>query len=327
MRTSFLLSLATLTVVFSALSAQAETLKSANPKAIAPLDAQKQSLPVTAPQPNWATTPAQQVSPITVDSASEPIPGTTLTSATLLAEPSTAVAQADRTTLGTTTPGQTPSSTITPGTTTLGQTTPGTTTPGTTTPDQTTPGTTTPDTTTPNQTTPGTTTPDTTTPNQTTPRTTTPNTTPSGSSGILPGRATRSGPSYIGIGGNIGLGTGNTAVGEGSFAVFSKLGLSRSFSVRPTILVSDNPTLLIPLTYDLPPIGVPGGAGFSVAPYLGVGAAISFSDDTSADFLATGGIDVPLSPQFTATAAVNVTAFDDTAVGLLIGLGYNFSGF
>jgi hypothetical protein len=93
-------------------------------------------------------------------------------------------------------------------------------------------------------------------------------------------------------------------LGEGSFAVFSKLGLARSFSVRPSILISDNPTLLIPVTYDFLPIGVPGGGGFSVAPYLGVGAAISFNDDTSADFLITGGVDVPLSPRFTATAAV-----------------------
>jgi hypothetical protein len=264
---------------------------------------------------------AQLVSPIAVNSAAKTIPGKALTSACgLLARPSKTVAptvaQVDTTTPGTTTPG-----TITPG-----QTIPGTTTPDTTTPNQITPGTTTPDTTTPNQTIPGTTTPDTTTPNQITPDTTTPGTTTPGTNGVFPGGATRSGPSYFGIGGNIGLGTGGTALGEGSFAVFSKLGLARSFPVRPSILISDNPTLLIPVTYDFLPIGVPGGGGFSLAPYLGVGTAISFNDDTSADFLITGGVDVPLSPRFTATAAVNVTAFDETAVGLLIGVGYNFSG-
>ena len=270
------------------------------------------SFPKTAPQSDSATTLAQLVSPISVNSAAKPIPGKALTSASaLLARPSKTVA---------------------PTVAQVDTTTPGTTTPGTITPDQTIPGTTTPDTTTPNQTIPGTTTPDTTTPNQitpdtTTPGTTTPGTTTPGTNGVFPGGATRSGPSYFGIGGNIGLGTGGTALGEGSFAVFSKLGLARSFSVRPSIFVSDNPTLLIPVTYDFLPIGVPGGGGFSVAPYLGVGAAISFNDDTSADFLITGGVDVPLSPRFTATAAVNVTAFDETAVGLLIGVGYNFSGF
>ena len=320
MRASFLL-VATLPIIFSGLSAQAETIKSANSgaiaqsavlEAIAPVESQRLSFPKTASQPHSATTLAQLVSPIAVNSAAKTIPGKALTSASgLLARPSKTVAptvaQVDTTTPGTTTPG-----TITPG-----QTIPGTTTPDTTTPNQITPGTTTPDTTTPNQITPDTTTPGTTIPGTTTP----------GTNGVFPGGASRSGPSYFGIGGNIGLGTGGTALGEGSFAVFSKLGLARSFSVRPSILISDNPTLLIPVTYDFLPIGVPGGGGFSLAPYLGVGAAISFNDDTSADFLITGGVDVPLSPRFTATAAINVTAFDETAVGLLIGVGYNFSGF
>ncbi len=123
------------------------------------------------------------------------------------------------------------------------------------------------------------------------------------------------------------MSTGSTALGEGSFAVFSKLGLTRYLSVRPTILISENPTLLVPITYDLLPVGVPGEARFSAAPYLGLGAAVSFGDDTSADFLITGGVDVPLSRQLTLTGAVNLTAFDNTAVGLLIGIGYNFSGF
>ncbi len=271
-------------------------------EAIAPVESQRLSFPKTASQPHSATTLAQLVSPIAVNSAAKTIPGKALTSASgLLARPSKTVA---------------------PTVAQVDTTTPGTTTPGTITPGQTIPGTTTPDTTTPNQIAPDTTTPGTTTPGTTTPGTTTP-----GTNGVFPGGATRSGPSYFGIGGNIGLGTGGTALGEGSFAVFSKLGLARSFSVRPSILISDNPTLLIPVTYDFLPIGVPGGGGFSLAPYLGVGAAISFNDDTSADFLITGGVDVPLSPRFTATAAVNVTAFDETAVGLLIGVGYNFSGF
>ncbi|KAB8317287.1 hypothetical protein SD81_018410 [Tolypothrix campylonemoides VB511288] len=333
MRTSLLLGLATLPILFSGLSAQAETVKSANSGAIASVESQRLSFPIpkTAPQSHSATNLAQLVSPMPVNSAAKPIPGKALTSASaLLARPSKTVApiaQVDTTTPGTITPGQTIPGTTTPDTTTPNQTIPGATTPnqitpGTITPGQTIPGTTTPDTTTPNQITPDTTTPGTTTPDTTTPGTTTP-----GTNGVFPEGATRSGPSYFGIGGNIGLGTGDTALGEGSFAVFSKLGLARSFSVRPSILISDNPTLLIPVTYDLLPIGVPGGGGFSFAPYLGVGAAVSFNDDTSADFLITGGVDVPLSPRFTATAAVNVTAFDEAAVGLVIGVGYNFSGF
>jgi len=45
----------------------------------------------------------------------------------------------------------------------------------------------------------------------------------------------------------------------------------------------------------------------SVALATGAGAAISIGDDSAVDFLLTGGIDVPLTPRFTATAAVNAT--------------------
>jgi hypothetical protein len=63
--------------------------------------------------------------------------------------------------------------------------------------------------------------------------------TPAPSPGLSPGRATRRGSSYIGVGGNIGLG-GNTTLSEGSFAVISKIGLSNNFSVRPSALIGDN---------------------------------------------------------------------------------------
>jgi hypothetical protein len=54
--------------------------------------------------------------------------------------------------------------------------------------------------------------------------------------------------------------------------------------------------------------------------------AISTGDDSTIGALITGGVDVPLSSQFTATAAVNVGFVDETEVGLLIGVGYTFSG-
>jgi hypothetical protein len=147
---------------------------------------------------------------------------------------------------------------------------------------------------------------------------------------VAPGRATRSGPSYIGVGGNIGIGDGDTAVGEGSFAVFSKVGLTRYLSVRPTVLFSDDPTILIPVTVDFIPgvtdltEDVSGELGLRVSPYLGAGIAISTGDDSGVDFLASAGVDVPITGRLTATAAVNATLFDNTAIGLLLGVGYNF---
>lgn len=41
----------------------------------------------------------------------------------------------------------------------------------------------------------------------------------------------------------------------------------------------------------------------------------------------TAGADVPLAEQITATAGVSVGFFDDTSVGLAIGVGYNFTRF
>lgn len=147
---------------------------------------------------------------------------------------------------------------------------------------------------------------------------------------VSPGRTTRSSSSYIGIGGNIGLGEGDTELGESSFAVFSKVGLTNYLSVRPSVLVGDDPTILLPVTVDFNP----GATGVTedvsedidlrVAPYLGAGAAISTSEEGAVDFLATGGVDIPLSSRFTANAAVNATLFDNAAVGLTLGVGYNF---
>jgi hypothetical protein len=150
---------------------------------------------------------------------------------------------------------------------------------------------------------------------------------------VTPGRTTRSGPSYIGVGGNIGLGDGDTALGDGSFAVFSKIGLTSFLSVRPAVLFSDDPTILVPVTFDFIP-GVTdvtedlsGELGLRISPYVGGGVAISTGDDGGVDFLLSGGVDVPITSRFTATAAVNATVFDNPAVGLMLGVGYNFTGF
>lgn len=142
---------------------------------------------------------------------------------------------------------------------------------------------------------------------------------------LSPGRATRGGSSYIGVGGNIGLG-GDTTLSEGSFAAFSKIGLTNNFSFRPAGLIGDNSVILLPLTLDFPVESVTeaGIQQVSVAPYIGAGAVISTGDDSTVGFLLTGGVDVPLSSQFTATGGVNVGFIDGTEVGLLLGIGYNF---
>ncbi len=130
---------------------------------------------------------------------------------------------------------------------------------------------------------------------------------------------------YIGVGGNIGIG-GDTGIGEGSFSIISKVGLTRNFSARPSVLFGDNTTILLPVTVDFPSQNVET-TRFNVAPYIGGGAVISTGDDSDIGVLLTGGIDVPINSQFTATAGVNVGFVDETNIGVILGVGYNFSGF
>jgi hypothetical protein len=314
---SLWLGVATLMLGFNELRVQAETVSSDTNDAIAsqipgekaPDNTQTTNSSVRLPQSNLAANPVQVENPITNKLAATPVPGKTLTSASVLrSEDSKTVAPILAQTEGTT-----------PGTITPGTITPGTITPGTITPDTTTPGTIPPGTITPDTNTPGTII----TPIQTTPGTTTP-----GITDVTPGRATRSGSSYFGVGGNIGLGDGDTAIGEGSFAVISKIGLTRAFSVRPSALIGDSVTILLPVTYDLSfGEGPTGELGFTAAPFVGAGAAISTSDDASVDLLLTGGVDVPLTPQLTGTASVNASVTGNLAVGVLLGIGYNFNGF
>ncbi|MGG6267467.1 hypothetical protein ACQ4M3_23190 [Leptolyngbya sp. AN03gr2] len=143
--------------------------------------------------------------------------------------------------------------------------------------------------------------------------------------GISPGRATRAGSSYVGIGGNIGIG-GNSALGRGNFSAFSKVGLTNNLSARPGVVIGNNTTFLIPLTVDFPVSAVDGGGRVSAAPYIGAGAAVTVGSDSRSRVrpMVTGGVDVPLTPELTATAGVNAAFSGRTDVGVLLGVGYNF---
>ncbi|WP_414624339.1 hypothetical protein, partial [Calothrix sp. CCY 0018] len=130
---------------------------------------------------------------------------------------------------------------------------------------------------------------------------------------------------YIGFGGNFGL-NGETALGENAFTIFSKIGLTNNFSFRPAATISDKAVLLLPVTIDFP---IKSSTIFRESriiaiPYIGGGAAVSTDDNSSVEFLLTGGVDIPLSDEFSATAGVDVGFFDETDIGLKLGIGYNF---
>ncbi len=173
------------------------------------------------------------------------------------------------------------------------------------------------------QTPPSTSTPTTpTTPEPSTPTPTTP-TTP-----IRPNPAShpdRTIPNYIGVGPNIGL-SGDTALSESAFTIFSKIRLTNNFSFRPAGVFSNKAVILLPITFDFPVnsgINV-GGQQINFVPFIGVGAAIATNQDSTVGVLLTGGVDVRLSREFTATAGVNAGFLDRTNVGLMLGIGYHF---
>jgi hypothetical protein len=145
---------------------------------------------------------------------------------------------------------------------------------------------------------------------------------PTDSNGNRIFRSTRSGPSYFGVGVNFGL-TGGSDLGGTSFAVISKLGLTETISVRPTVLIlRDFATILLPVTYDFAP--QQPFRDFQVSPYLGGGIAINAGSNSSTGLLITGGIDIPLSSTFTINVAANLAFLRTTDLGILVGIGYNF---
>jgi hypothetical protein len=121
---------------------------------------------------------------------------------------------------------------------------------------------------------------------------------------------------------------GETALGDGSFVVISKIGLISNISARPSAVLGDDTVFLVPVTFDFSILPIDAfSEALPLAPYLGGGVAISTGNEDDVGPLLTAGIDYGLTPQFTATVAVNVGFLDDTDIGLLIGVGYNFLGF
>lgn len=147
---------------------------------------------------------------------------------------------------------------------------------------------------------------------------------------ILPGRATRGGKSYVGIGVNVGISGDDSALGDANFSVLSKIGFTKSISVRPAAVINENNSvILVPITYDISikDTADPFTELLPFTPYVGAGAAFKLGDDSEIGFLLSGGIDFPLGSRFTANASVNAGFFDDVDIGLLLGIGFNFPGF
>lgn len=127
-----------------------------------------------------------------------------------------------------------------------------------------------------------------------------------------------SGANFIGIGADFGF------ADDVSFAAISKFSFSEKWAVRPTVLLGDDFSVLVPVTYDFSRFGSAVG-GFPILPYAGAGASFSDSDDSDSDInlLLSAGIDVPVSDRFTVNAQVNWGVLNDSQFGATVGVGYN----
>lgn len=129
--------------------------------------------------------------------------------------------------------------------------------------------------------------------------------------------------SYIGAGVNLGV-AGETALGDTSAAIFSKIALGPSYSVRPAMLIRNNIDFLIPVTYDFAPIRT---SYITLAPFLGAGLNFSTRGSRNVDLLLTAGVDVPITQQLVFTSSINVAPINSFDAGFLLGVAYSFGSF
>lgn len=133
-------------------------------------------------------------------------------------------------------------------------------------------------------------------------------------------------PNYVGVGLNLGL-DGETALGDTEFAVNGRIKIAPNLSFRPGAVIGENAVILVPVTYDFTAQDVSvAERSFALTPYVGGGLFFTTDDDSEDDLgaLITGGVDIPISRQFTANAGLNLGFVDDdTQIGILLGVAYN----
>ncbi len=140
---------------------------------------------------------------------------------------------------------------------------------------------------------------------------------------------------YIGIGGSIGLQNRKTALGGGGFAILGRIGLAKlgnsvNLSLHNATVVFGNRTATSMFAFTVEtPLKNKSSGQVVVSPFLGGGVLLrNTGGSEKVAPLLSGGVDVPLSRKFTVTARVNAGFLSgDTEVGLLLGVGYNYSLF
>ncbi len=131
-------------------------------------------------------------------------------------------------------------------------------------------------------------------------------------------------PNYLGVGGNIGVGNrSDSALSSFGFNIISKISLGPRFSVRPgATITNDRSGFTIPVTYNFNTISY---GGFLAQPYAGIGVEIPTSGDIG--LLLNAGADIPISSNFTLNAVSNFRVTSGFALGISLGVAYNFPFF
>ncbi|MGQ4647877.1 hypothetical protein [Lyngbya aestuarii] len=143
-----------------------------------------------------------------------------------------------------------------------------------------------------------------------------------------PGPPTRGGESYIGVGLNIGVSDDGTPLGDTGFVINSKLGLNRNLSFRPSVILANDAAFLLPVTYDFVLQSSDPFEPALFAPFIGGGPVISTGNNNNFGVLLTAGVDLPISRALVANGTVNLGFIEGaTDVGVVVGIGYTFSGF
>jgi hypothetical protein len=131
---------------------------------------------------------------------------------------------------------------------------------------------------------------------------------------------------YIGIGSAIGLSGNTTALGTGGIVILTKVRFSDRLSLHDATILFGGAaaTSMIIISADFPIRNDAGQTIFS--PFIGGGAMLRYDRGLSISPAISGGIDLPISKNFTGTVRLNA-GFPNNRnadVGILAGVGYNF---
>ena len=133
--------------------------------------------------------------------------------------------------------------------------------------------------------------------------------------------------SYLGLGGNIGINGESTTLGDGAFSILGRTTFTKNISLHTSTIFGDDNVSAFAVTLGIPIYKSSDDRLELLYPFIGGGIAIEdIFGNFDTDGLLTAGVDVPITERIVTTTRINIgLADDDTDVGLLLGVGYNFS--